>query len=167
MSGIIFFGMIGVWVFISVKLTGLLTKIVKSPRKKSWVYPIVFFLVFISPLIDEIIGGFQFRALCKPENMLVYDAEKIKNKTLLYSPLSINKIKNTIIPIEVSLSVGIDSTTREILLERKKYRATGGWLSRFVAFNSMTRPYTFNGVCGVKSQLAQLEKKLNIKAIYK
>ncbi len=117
--------------------------------------------------MDEIIGGFQFRALCKPENMLIYDAEKVRNKTLLYSPLSIKKIKNTIIPIEVSLLGGGDLTTGEILLERKKYRATGGWLSRFIAFNSMTRPYTFNGVCGVKNELAQLEKKLKIKARYK
>ena len=167
MSGIIFFGIIGVWGFIAVKLAGFLTSRVKSPRKKIWLYPPVLILIFVAPIMDEIIGGFQFRALCKPEDMLVYDADKIRNKILLYSPLSINKVKNTIITIEVSLSGGVDLTTGDILLERKKYRATGGWLSRLVAFNSMTRPYTFNGVCGVKNELSQLEKKLDIKAIYR
>ena len=82
MSGIIFFGMIGVWVFISLKLTGLLTKIVKSPRKKSWVYPPVFILIFVTPIMDEIIGGFQFRALCKEEATATYEKEEIYDKTV-------------------------------------------------------------------------------------
>tara|TARA_R110002111_G_scaffold74962_1_gene119071 strand:+ start:83 stop:436 length:354 start_codon:yes stop_codon:yes gene_type:complete len=117
--------------------------------------------------MDEIIGGFQFRALCTPENMLIYDAEKVRNKTLLYSPISREKIKNKILAINEVLSGGFNPTTGDLLLKRKKYRATGGWLSRFFAFNNVTRPYTFNGVCGVKDELGKLEKKLNIKAIYK
>lgn len=57
--------------------------------------------------------------------------------------------------------------TGEIVIKRKKFRARGGWLSRMISFNSVTGPYTFDGVCGVKNELAQLERNLNIKAEYK
>ncbi|PHS67612.1 MAG: hypothetical protein COB23_10250 [Methylophaga sp.] len=167
MSGIILLAFLTGWFFITKKLTIFFTSTVQSETRKKWLTPFVFTLVFVSPVLDEIIGGFQFRAVCTDKNMLIYDEKSVKNKTLLYFHLSREYVKNTVIPIEKIISAGMDITTEKTLLKRTKYQATGGWLSRFIAFNNITRPYTFHGVCGVKDELSQLERKLNIKATYK
>jgi hypothetical protein len=167
MSGFIFFGILGVWFFVAKKLTDFFTSGIQAQSKKNWLYPLVFILILIAPVMDEIIGDFQFRALCIVGNQLVYDSEKIQGKTLLWTGLPRTKVENTIIPIEESLNVWVDIGSNEVLLEYKEYYATGGWLSRLIAFNSVTRPYTFSGSCGVKKEITQLQNKLHIERKYK
>ena len=84
MSGIIFFGILAVWFFVAIKLTGFLASGIQTQSKRNWLYPLILIVVFIAPVLDEIVGGFQFRALCTPENMLIYDAEKVRGKTVEY-----------------------------------------------------------------------------------
>ena len=42
----------------------------------------LFAVLLIAPVMDEIIGGFQFRAMCIPENLLIYDEKKVRGKTV-------------------------------------------------------------------------------------
>ena len=157
MSGIIFFGIIGVWGFIAVKLAGLLTSRVESPRKKSWLYPLVLILIFVAPIMDEIIGGFQFRALCKPENILIYDEDKLKGRSVRPRIIQLKTI-NKVIPIVVTTGQWQDFETGELLVTYKRLRAKGGWLSRLIGFPQGSPPYTFDGSCSLKEYYLLFEK---------
>lgn len=167
MSGIIFFGVLGIWIFVAIKLANLFTSGMQTKSKKKWLYPLILILIFIAPVLDEIIGGFQFAALCKRGNTLIYDAEKVQGKTVLWSGMPREKIKNTLLPIEESYVIWIDLDTKNKLIEYKEYYATGGWLGRFIAFNGVTQPYTFNGTCGVKDRFIRLENELGVIRTYR
>ena len=164
MSGIILLTVLALWFFIATKITGFLTSKIYLKIKGKWIYSMVFILVFIAPVMDEIIGGFQFRALCTPENLLIYDADKVRGKTVRFKDLPDYSITNKIIPIQVVQNQWIDTATNETLITRKIFYASGGWLSRFVGFPQGSPPYTFNGKCSSKKYYP-LFKKLNITKI--
>jgi len=167
MSGIILLFILAIWFYSVKKISWFCISKIQSGTKKAVIHKVLFVLIFIAPVADDIIGGFQFRALCKQGAKLIYDVEKVRGKTVLWSGMPRTKIKNTIIPIEESIVDWVDVNTGEILIKYKEYYATGGWLSRFIAFNSVTRPYTFHGVCGVKDELIQLQNELNIERKYR
>jgi len=163
MSGIFFLLILFVWFSISIKIPLLFVCGMQSGNKKVITYRILCVLCFIAPVADEIVGGFQFRALCTPENMLVYDVEKVKGRTIQYAPLGRRTI-NKIIPIRVNTTELVDPYTGETLIIHKTYYAKGGWLSRFIGFPQGSPPYTFNGTCRSK-EYYELFEKLNIKKI--
>ena len=128
---------------------------------------ILFVLCFIAPVADEIIGGFQFQAICQEGIKLIYDVDEVRGeKLLLWVGETRTKLKNTILLIYESPRALVDMDTDKHLIDFIEYDATGGWLSRFIAFNSITKPYFFNGGCGAKDEVAQLRNKLNIETTF-
>lgn len=160
MSGIIFFGILGIWAFVAIKLTNFFTSDIQSQSKKYWLYPPVFILILIAPVMDEIIGGFQFRALCTPENLLVYDAEKVRGKTLQQRFGPDYYINGKMLPIKVTESQWFDPTTKEVLLTRNIFYARGGWLLRSIGWTG-----SFNGSCDLISQSSRIMTELNVTRI--
>jgi len=73
MSGIILIVILAAWFFLVKKLTGLCVMKMQEGVKKTTVTVVIFILLFVAPVADEIIGGFQFRAMCTPENLLIYN----------------------------------------------------------------------------------------------
>lgn len=158
MSGIIILIVLGLWFFFSKFLSGLFTSTVEPRGFKIFLRLIIFILIFTAPVADEIIGGFQFRALCTPDNLLVYDADKLKEKTV--SPRNIPmKTLDKIIPIVVTTGAWEDAETGELLLTYKIISAKGGWLSHFIGGG--TSFFTLNGKCSSK-EYHKLFEKLNV-----
>jgi len=167
MSGIILLSIIAVWFFLVKKISQVCVRKVHDGYGKKVIYVVVFSLLFMAPVADEVVGGFQFRVLCQKGSKFIYIAEEVKGKTVLWSAKPRKKVENTILTIKEAVIYGVDPVTKEQLIEYKNYYATGGWLSRSIAFNSVTQPYTFSGICGVKEQLIKLEKEFNLTSIYK
>ena len=163
MSGIILLVVLTIWFYIVKKLSEFCVIKMPSGSKKSVVKSLIFVLLFIAPVADDIIGGFQFRALCKPENLLVYAEEKLRGKSVKprsVPPHTINKI----LTIFVSTGQWEDSETGELLVTYRIYEAGGGWLSRLIGFPQGSPPYTFNGYC-MSKEYYQLFTKLNVTKI--
>ena len=167
MSGIILLSIIAAWFYVVKKLAQLCVRKMQEGYKKTIAYIVVFSLLFIVPVADEVVGGFQFRALCKKGSRLIYVAEEVKDKTVWWSEKPRKEVANTILTIKEAVIYGVDPVTKKQLVEYKNYYATGGWLSRSIAFNSVTRPYIFNGSCGLKEQLIKFEKEFNLTSAYK
>ena len=163
MSGIILLLILFAWGYAAKKITGFCISKMNPGAKKTFVHVCLFVLIFISPVADEIIGGFQFRAMCTPENLLVYDPAKVRGKSVVHRDVPLYTI-NKIIPIVVSTGQWEDSKTGELLITYKIYRAKGGWLSRFIGFPQGSPPYTFYGRCSSK-EYYQLYKKYNVTKI--
>ena len=167
MTGIVFLLILFTWFFIAKKIPFLFIAGMKPGNKKTVVYLILCVLCFIAPVADEIIGGFQFRAICRQGTQLIYDADKVKGKKLLWAGGDPGtELKNTILPITAFSRALVDMSTREHLIEYTQYTVTGGWLSRFIAFNSVTRPYTFEGSCGANNKIKLLQIKLHFKTTF-
>jgi hypothetical protein len=166
MSGIILLLILSAWFYAVKKLSGLCTSKMLPGAKKIITYRILFVLFFIAPVADDIIGGFQFRALCISDNLLVYDTEKVRRSTIQYKNVTVYRIKK-IIPIWVTESQWVSPDTGEILIISRKYDAKGGWLSRFIGFPEGSPPYTFYGSCSYLNEFSQLIKKFNINKLEK
>ncbi len=158
MSGIILLVILTLWFIFVVKLTVFFISKIALKTQKKWMYPVVFILLFIAPVADEIIGGFQFRALCTPENLLVYDVDKLRGKIVVPRDIPM-KTLDKIIPIVVTIGAWEDAGTGELLLTYKIISAKGGWLSHFIGGG--TSFFTFNGKCSSK-EYYKLFEKLNV-----
>jgi len=160
MSGIIALAFLTTWFFIANKLTKFFTSKIYLKIKGKWIYPVVFVLVFLTPVADEIIGGFQFRALCTPENMLIYDAKKIKGRSVQYKAMPSYNI-DKIINITVVHSQWVAPQTGEVLIEHRMFHAKSGWLYRLVGLTGFG---SLNGHCDLK-EYYELFEKLEIKKL--
>jgi hypothetical protein len=165
MSVIFLIIIVAAWFFAVKSLTGAITSTMKSGIIKKTTYIFLFTFLFLLPVADDIIGGFQFRALCTPENKLIYDAEKVRGKTVKTKDSTTHTL-DKIIPIRVLTREWYDADTGEILITHKMYKAKGGWLSQLIGFPGGSHPYTFDGSCSSK-EYYELFGKLNITRIEK
>jgi hypothetical protein len=161
MSGLILLFVLGVWFFIAKKLTSFLTTKMQVSTLKKATQVLLFAMILVAPVADEIVGGFQFRALCERGYLPIYDAAKAKGKTVYLKDVPDENISNSLIPIREEYWKYVDSATGETLLSWKEYHAKGGWLSRAVGFPQGSPPYTFNAICSSESNYFIL-KRLNI-----
>lgn len=170
MSGLLLIFVLSVWITIAIVIGKKLT----SRLKDSWLKSFITFLVIAAliplPVLDDIIGGFQFRELCKQGYTPVYDKAKATGRTVKLKevPIQILNLKpymgiprkdidHTIIPIHEASWEYVDHVTGETLISWKDYHAQGGWLSRFIGFPQGNPPYTFNGVCSIHSNFPVLK----------
>lgn len=125
------------------KLADLLPIPVGAKIALTFLMAIGFFpLVFI----DEIIGKYQFKALCKNNGIEGVDVSKIRNKTVDRKSGPRNYISGQIIPIKVSNEILLDAGASRVLLEYNDYFAEGGWLVRHTPIGlGDTGPLIFNG----------------------
>lgn len=168
MSGLILIFIIVLWVMAVKKLTAFFTKAMPVNGFSKIVKILLFSLIFVLPFVDEIIGGFQFRALCEAETQLKYDKDKLSNKSVYSDLLDAVQLKGMAIPVISQTQTYTDIQTHELLLSFKDLNADGGWLSRAIAFNSVHAPYTFNGHCGFGwVKVTEIFKSLNVTIIKK
>jgi len=147
-SGIILIFILGVWFVVVIKLTGLATSWMESGKGKYLAYVVMFVLLFLAPVADDIAGGFQFRALCKEGGAPIYVRGIVQGRTVKYSSSGWNELNGTIVPIQELTIYWVDATSGKELLTYKKYDADGGWLSRLIGFPEGSPPYTFKATCG-------------------
>ncbi len=136
----------------------------EAGMKNTLVYVGLFIMTFIAPVADEIIGGFQFRAMCTPENMLVYDSEKVRGKALQYKDVPSYSIDDMILPARVTQSEWVNPSTGEVLITHRIFYSSGGLLSRLIGFPEGNSPLTFNGQCDLR-EYYELFDKLNIQEL--
>ena len=93
MGGIILLIVLSIWILLAKVIAKFFLSRMKldAGKKKTFVRIGLFVLVLIAPVADDVIGGFQFRAMCTPENMLIYDEEKVRGKSLQYKKLERQK----------------------------------------------------------------------------
>jgi hypothetical protein len=126
---------------------------------------LLFLMLLITPLADEIVGVFQFRALCSEGTVVQVDEKKAFGRIVRYQRRGKDVYAaNTVVKIRVDTASFKDVETDEILLSYKTYSATGGWLIRMLSISETNSPLIFNGYCAPKNEATVL-KKLNIKEL--
>ena len=131
MSGLILLAMIGLFVAVLNIFRKWLFSCCGSKLdtyKIRHVANVVFWvLAFTLPIADEIIGAFQFRALCEGNSTFKIDAEKIKGKTVNVFLDPLNKgISGLILPVDYTRQAYRDTETNEEYASFIVYKAKGG-----------------------------------------
>lgn len=147
MGGLILLFIIGLWIFLVAKLAGFLSRLLPANKFSIALKVLIFVLLMAMPFMDEIIGGFQFRALCKAEAVATYDEAKVQGKTVHLKSAEVIHYTKTILPTYKQIWRYADHETNDELLNYVDIHSDGGWLSRWINFNSVQRPYTFDGSC--------------------
>ncbi len=108
-------------------------------------------LLLTAPFVDEVIGMYQFNALCKTNGIESADVSKARGKRVKATHDERRFIEGSIIPIKVSDDVFRDAGNGEVVIQSKDYYAKGGWLMRYtpISMGSAT-PMLFDGNgCGL------------------
>jgi hypothetical protein len=148
MVAFVLIGLFIVWFFIARWLARMLTRSVNNEVVRRLLAGLTVMFLLILPLADEIVGGFQFRALCRENAVLKVDAEKIKGKTIRVVIDPANKdVDNTAIRIYFSHLSYLDVVTNEELASYSWYVAKGGMLIRALAMGHEMPPMTFSPSC--------------------
>ena len=148
MAGLIFLAILFALFFAALWLAKMLTNKLPARVPREPVMGLVVVLLVILLVADEIVGGFQFRALCEKNAVFKINAEKIKGKNIRVFFEPSNKVLDgTAVRISYSHSVYRDVETNEELASEGSYIAKGGWFIRTIGFSDSTPPLTFPSAC--------------------
>lgn len=141
MGGLIALLVIALWLALCVYLARRIPHWLGMQRLRRVATVVLVPVLLVLPVMDEVIGGFQFRALCRENAVFKVDAEKIKGKTIgiVIEPLNKN-VDNTIVRIYYSHHSYRDIETQEELASFNDYTADGGWFFRSLAGGNPTSP---------------------------
>lgn len=165
MGGLILFTVLGIWFLIVLALTSWIAK--KLPQRW-WKIPLrilIFVVLLILPVIDEIVGGWQFKRLCEANADIQVDKEAAIGKTVYYQSQASIEIKGTWVHIVLQPWRFVDSITGEQIISYNTLLAGGGLF--FKNFSQGGVPLLFNGTCVPKNRPGSVEtfKAFGIKYI--
>lgn len=148
MTGIFLLLLFGLWVWACAAITNAVIRRVDTRR---WRWPLglaIFSLVLALPVVDEIIGGFQFRALCKKDAVLRINAEQAKGKTVRL----VIKPSNQLLPGQVLTTYYTHVSMREMGTDQEigsygSYEIKGGWFIRTLGISESNAPLILTSSC--------------------
>jgi hypothetical protein len=143
MSGLLLLGVIGLLAYLAWRLSDLTVRRVSNRWLAKGLQ--ILLTVFLMSLLvmDELIGGYQFRQLCEENAVLKIDPEKAKGRT---AKVVIDPSNEVIpgLPIDVYHSHlrFVDALTNEQLAQYDRYSAKGGWFIRTLGISEGNAPIT-------------------------
>jgi hypothetical protein len=141
MIGMLLIAVVLLWIAASAWLAQRFGSLFPEKRWRKGLKVILFAVFLVVPLIDEIVGGSQFRSLCRENAVLKIDRVRIKGKTIrvVIDP-SNGDVEDTTIRIFHSRFSYRDVKTNEELATYSRYVAEGGWLVRTLGMDSHMPP---------------------------
>ncbi|ODS22970.1 hypothetical protein AB835_11240 [Candidatus Endobugula sertula] len=128
---------------------------------------VIFIIVLILPIMDEIVGGWQFRSLCKENTIINVDRSTAVGKTVYLAKSSSINVENSWVNIVYEPRIFVDIKTNESIISFNDLIADGGLLVHMVDFWEGRTPMIFDASCvPINNQdLEILFKQLNIKVV--
>jgi hypothetical protein len=167
MTGLLLLVVIGVWFAI----TNEISKIIAAKLPDRWwrklIRLFILTVLLLLPLLDEIVGGQQFRALCEANSTIQIDRAKAKGKTVYLLDLPDIQIKSIWVPVRIQEWRYVDAMTGEPVVSYNVLHATGGWLIRALHISEGNAPLTFKEYCAPDGRVDQIKlfKQLGVTQI--
>jgi hypothetical protein len=169
MTGILLIIVVGLWAWFAV----FICKTFTTNLKPAWVRALSTLLLMAVliplPVVDEIIGGWQFKALCEKNDIKEVELVRAKGRTLSSKSIGPEKIEGTLLNITAIKRSFQDPATSEKIVEFVDYTAEGGWLIRSLGISETKSPLIFEKTCGLPRGHNSMQELLNayqIKFIY-
>lgn len=168
MTGLFLLVVVLAWLVAVVFLTNWLMKRLSiKPKPVRAAMAMMMFVVLLPlPVADEIVGGFQYRALCEKNAVLRIDETKAEGRTVKVVIDPSNEIlPGTAITIYHSHMSFVDLNTSEEIASYDSYVAKGGWFIRMLGISEKNAPLTI-GLPGCSPENSQkFRKQYGIKVI--
>lgn len=142
MSGLLFLGVIGLLAYLAWRLSGLIVRRVSNRWQAKGLQIVLTVFLMSLLVVDELIGGYQFRQLCKQNAVLKIDPEKAKGRTVKVARATkqSNLLANTAVPIYTTGGSLVDVQTGEEIVTTAWNSAEGGWLIRTLGISGSNTP---------------------------
>ena len=148
MIGLMFFLFLGVWLTCALWLARRITSRVTPSVLRVSVAAALVVAMLVLPLLDEIIGASQFKALCSQNTAPVVQAKEIVGRRVRVSSEPANQeVNGTAVRILYSRALYRDAETNEAVVYKGRYVASGGWLIRTLSGSASMTPLTFGSTC--------------------
>jgi hypothetical protein len=160
MAGLISIAVLVGWIVAAIWFAKRASKDIKNPVGRLALTLFLIAAIVTLPVADEIIGGFQFRALCAEKAVLKIDAQKIRGRIVRMTSNPSNKdVENTAIRIYYTHVIFQDIATKEELASNGYVVAKGGILVKTLAGGNEMTPLTiFPSTCSGPGNLPTSKK---------
>lgn len=164
MTGIFLIIVILVWLGVAIWLSKLVTQRIEHSAVRWLISVLLFAVLMVAPVTDEIIGGYQFQELCQKDAFLNLKETAIRGQSVIAEVKHVDELlTGTAIPIRWTNFVYKKLNTDEILASYSVYSAKGGWFIHMLKISEGNAPLLFSGGCspkGVAAKLANLDVKV-------
>lgn len=140
MMGLFLLVVASLWLF---AVAGLVVLVTRKLPARWWKAPLRLVLIVVLlplPLIDEIVGGIQFRRLCE-QHQTIYVAPNAKGRIAYLTVSPRTEVKGTWVPVRLQEFRYLDATTGETLVRYSTLFAGHGF------FHLSDAPLTFKAWC--------------------
>jgi hypothetical protein len=146
MSGLILLAVVVPLVLTLALLAAKVASKAEQPWLRSAIKWSVLLVLLTLPFVDEIIGKYQFEALCKANGIESADISRARGKRVKVEYGERRFVDGTIMPIKESDVRFKDADSGEVLIQHKNYYALGGWLMRSTPLSmGSPQPMLFGG----------------------
>jgi hypothetical protein len=156
-----FFYLLAVLVVLGAVALFIATKLARRIRSRSWANAtrlILFLALLPLPLVDEIVGKWQFERLCRENAEIKIDRATAAGRTVYYQSQPASDVSGTWVPVRRLPQRFVDATTEELVVSYDLLRARGGRFARlFGLSDSGAAPLLFEGSCAPKNRPASIE----------
>jgi hypothetical protein len=168
MTGLLLIAVVAGWLFVAWWIAKKATAKITASGKKTALRVGITALLMALPLTDEIVGGFQFRALCSEGAVLKIDAEKIRGRTVrlvIDPPSNAEVLPGKALKISHSYFRFLDISSGEELASYHQYLVNGGWLIRSLGISGNNSPLIISpSACSPRNR-GTLDKQYNFTLI--
>lgn len=150
MAGLILLLALVVCAWAGASLVMFVGRKVPNPKWKMPAMVLASALLIAAPFVDEVIGKYQFEALCKANGIESADVSQAKGKTVRLEVNASQPLNGTILPGTVEEWFYRDVNRNEVVIHHKGYFTSGGWLMRYTPLSmGSNHPMLFLGGCPV------------------
>lgn len=162
MTGLLLLFVVTIWAFAAYSLTRLIAMKVPEARWRIPAHIGVFLVLFALPLVDEIVGLFQFQHLCRQHSGIHVDRAKAIGKTVHLAPMPHEEVTGTWVKVVLQPIRFLETASGEPVMSYSGLTAYGGWLIRALGISEKDKPLLFRGSCWPE-ETDRFMKELNIK----
>jgi hypothetical protein len=130
MIGLLFFVLIAIWLYVSIWLSLKISRRLPFPAWRSPLTGALIAVFMVLPLIDEVVGAYQFKELCRKfASTIQIDLTSARGRTIYFAretPLELQRIP---VRVEMRPVHFVDIATGETVVAYNELSNGGGWLS--------------------------------------
>jgi hypothetical protein len=162
MTGLFLLFIAAVWIALAAIVAYALTSRIKGVPLRLVIAFVLLTVLLPLPLVDEVVGKWQFEQLCRENSTIQVDRATAVGKTVYYDPQPAVEVKEAWIRIVSRPQRYVDSTTGNAVISFNTLLAEGGRFVQTFGTSEGRMPLIFRGSCGPTENVRELFKALDI-----
>jgi hypothetical protein len=147
MTGILLIVVVGLWVWAAIAIGKKLTANLKPAWVRALSALLLMAVLIPLPVVDEIIGRFQFKGLCEKNGPKEDEFSRAQGKRLIVKMDGNLPVSGQLLHTTGFNWMLLDESSLKPVITFMDYRAKGGWLIRTLGISETKAPLIFSASC--------------------